>query len=103
MATRADEHSRVLGGVVCLGAALGGALFLYGLSVASYWALALPVAVVTLFVLGLVFWIGWTIATIQVPASGDPLVPAGGPSAATTPDPGAEQPEDEPSSNGTGD
>jgi hypothetical protein len=86
MATRTDEHSRVLGGIVCLAAALGAALFLYGLSVESYWALALPVAAVTLFVLGLVFWIGWTIATIQVQASGEVLGPAGGPSAATTPD-----------------
>ena len=88
MASRADEHSRVLGGIVCLAAASGAALFLYGLSVESYWALAIPVAAVTLFVLGLVFWIGWTIATIQVQASGETLAPSGGPSAATTPDPG---------------
>ena len=98
MASRADEHSRVLGGVVCLAAALGAALFLYGLSVESYWALAVPVAAVTLFVLGLVFWIGWTIATIQVQASGEalsPAVPAGGPSAATTPDPSEAKTESE--------
>lgn len=93
MASRADEHSRVLGGMVCLAAALGAALFLYGLLVESYWALALPVAAVTLFVLGLVFWIGWTIATIQVQASGEALVPAGGPSAATTPDAGGRESE----------
>ena len=97
MASRADEHSRVLGGIVCLGAALGAALFLYGLSVESYWALALPVAAVTLFVLGLVFWIGWTIATIQVQASGEALVPGGGPSAATTPDPGPQTSQADPS------
>ena len=104
MASRADEHSRVLGGIVCLGAALGAALFLYGLSVESYWALALPVAAVTLFVLSLVFWIGWTIATIQVQASGEALAPSGGPSAATTPDPGSPAPraraEPEPRENG---
>ena len=88
MSNLADEHSRVLGGIVCLGAALAVALFLYGLSLGSYWALALPVAAATLFVLGLVFWVGWTIATIQVGASGDPLVPGGGPSAATTPEGG---------------
>jgi len=87
MANRADEHSRVLGGVVCLAAALAAALFLYGLTVQSYWALALPVAAVLLFILGLVFWIGWTIATIQIEGVGDPLVSAGGPGSATTPDP----------------
>ena len=82
-----DENSRVLGGLVCLGALLATALFLYGLAVQSYWALALPVAALFLFVLGLVFWIGWTIMTVQVDATGDPLVPGGGPGAATTPDP----------------
>jgi hypothetical protein len=87
MANQADENSRVLGGLVCLAAALTGVLFLYGLAVGSYWALALPVAALFLFVLGLVFWIGWTIMTVQVEASGEPLVPAGGPGAATTPDP----------------
>ena len=85
MVGRADEQSRVLGGVVCLAVVLAAALFLYGLAVQSYWALALPVAAVLFFVLGLVFWIGWTIATIQVEGSGDALVQAGGPSAATTP------------------
>ena len=89
MANRADENSRVLGGLVCLGAALAGVLFLYGLAVESYWALALPVAALFLFVLGLVFWIGWTIMTVRVEASGEPIVPAGGPGAATTPDPAA--------------
>ncbi len=88
MSNRADENSRILGGAVCLAAALGIALFLYGLSVESYWALALPIAALFLFVAGLVFWIGWTIMTVRIDASGEPLVPAGGPGAATTPDPG---------------
>ncbi len=57
---------------------VGGALFLYGLAVESYWALALPLAALVLFVLGLVFWIGWTIATVHVEAEGEPLAPAGG-------------------------
>ena len=45
----ADERSRVLGGLVCLGAIMAGALFLYGLTVKSYWALALPLAALVLF------------------------------------------------------
>lgn len=90
MASHADERSRVLGGLVCLGALLAAALFLYGISVESYWALALPLGVGVLFVLGLVFWIGWTIVTVQIEAQGEPLPPVGGgPGGATVPDPGA--------------
>ena len=86
MANRADERSKVLGGFVCLAAVVGAALFLYGLSVGSYWALAVPLATALLFVLGLVFWIGWTIATVRVEAEGQPLVGGGGPGGATRPD-----------------
>ena len=68
-----DENSRALGGLVCLGSLLGGALLLYGLALESYWALAIPVAAVTLFVLGLVFWVGWTIMTVPADAEGVPL------------------------------
>jgi hypothetical protein len=86
------DRSRAMGGLVCLGAALGGALFLYGIAVQSYWALALPLAAGVLFVLGLVFWIGWTILTVRVEAEGPPLEPTGaGPSAPTTPAPAAPQ------------
>ena len=100
MANSADENSSLLGGIVCLAATLALFLFLYGLAIQSYWAVALPVAAVFFFVLGLVFWIGWTIMTVRVEASGGPLVPGGGPGAAATPDP---QPtESENSSGGTG-
>lgn len=86
MSAGADERSRVLGGFVCLGVTLAASLFLYGLSVQSYWALALPVATALLFVLGLIFWVGWTIATVQVEAEGESLTMEGsGPSSATTP------------------
>ena len=88
MANTSDERSRALGGLLCLGTVAAGALFLYGLAVRSYWALALPVAAAVLFVLGLVFWIGWTIATVQANAEGEPLPPSGGgPGSATTPEP----------------
>lgn len=87
MSNRADENSRVLGGIVCLAALLALVLFMYGLSVQSYWAVAIPVAALFVFVLGLVFWVGWTIMTVRVEPSGEPLVPPGGPSAASTPDP----------------
>jgi hypothetical protein len=86
MSNRADEQSRVLGGVVVIAAVLAGALFLAGLAARSYWALAIPVAAAFLFVLGLVIWIGWTIATIQSEPNGTPLPPQGGPGSATSVD-----------------
>jgi hypothetical protein len=98
MAPPADDRSRALGGLVCLAAIAAAGLFLYGISVESYWALALPTAALVLFVLGLVTWIGWTILTVRAEAEGDPLPGASsgtGPGSATsqaTPDP-APQPD----------
>ncbi len=84
MSHRADERSRALGGLVCLGAILAAALFLYGVFIKSYWALALPVLALVLFVLGLVSWIGWTILTVRAEAEGDPFpTSGGGPGSAT--------------------
>ena len=49
--------------------ALGG----YGLTVlpTQWWALGLVVAGLVLFVLGLVFWVGWTILTVRVEPEAD--------------------------------
>ena len=89
----------MLGGRLCLAVTLASALFLYGVAVRSYWALALPVGAALLFVLGLVFWIGWTIATVRIEAEGQPLGTAvGGPGAATVPDAGPQAPGSPPSS-----
>jgi hypothetical protein len=77
MASRTDERSRLLGGLLSIGAIAAAALFLAGVFAKSYWALAIPVAVVVLFVLGLVSWIGWTIATVQVEAEGERLSSSG--------------------------
>jgi hypothetical protein len=90
MALPSDERSRALGGLLCVATVAFGALFLYGIALRSYWAIALPLAAAVLFVLGLVFWIGWTIATVQVEAEGESLAPSGGgPGSATTPEGGA--------------
>jgi hypothetical protein len=61
-----NDASRAQGGLICVGVVVVGALFLLGLLQKSYWALAIPVAALVLFVLGLTFWVGYTIATIQV-------------------------------------
>jgi hypothetical protein len=83
----ADQQSRVLGGLVVLGAVLAGSLFLAGVfsgdSEARYWALAIPVGAVVLFVLALVIWIGWTILTVHTEPSGDPLPSTGSPGGPT--------------------
>ncbi len=60
------DSSRTQGGLICVGVAILGAWFLLALLQQSYWALAIPVAVIVFFALGLTFWVGYTIATIQV-------------------------------------
>ena len=65
-----NETSRNQGWAITGGAAFLALLFLIGILQGSYWAIALPVAVLTLFVLGLVAWVGHTIATVQVDISG---------------------------------
>ena len=60
------DSSRTQGGLICVGVAIALAFFTLGLLQQSYWALAIPVAVLVFFALGLVFWVGYTIATVQV-------------------------------------
>jgi threonine/homoserine efflux transporter RhtA len=73
------DSSRTQGGLICVGVVIVGAWFLLGLLQGSYWALAIPVAVLVLFVLGLTFWVGYTIATIQVePFDEGEATPSGG-------------------------
>ena len=67
-----SDSSRTQGGLICVGVVILAAFFLLGLLQQSYWALALPVAVLVSFVLGLVFWVGYTIATIRVEPEHDP-------------------------------
>jgi hypothetical protein len=79
-----SDSSRTQGGLICVGAAIVAAWFLLGLLQKSYWALAIPVAALVFFALGLTFWVGYTIATIQVepfdePAPAEPPPGAGAP------------------------
>ena len=61
-----DASSRTQGGLICVAVVVLGAWFLLGVLKGSYWALALPVALLVFFALGLTFWVGYTIATVQV-------------------------------------
>ncbi|MCP4037939.1 MAG: hypothetical protein GY733_13445 [bacterium] len=63
-----DDASRTQGWAICIGAGVLALLFVIGVLGGSYMALAIPVAILTLFVLGLMAWVGYTIATIQVEA-----------------------------------
>ncbi len=61
-----NDSSRTQGVAICVVTAVLGLIFLSGLLNGAWWAVAIPVGVLLAFVLGLVFWVGWTIATIQV-------------------------------------
>jgi hypothetical protein len=70
------DSSRAQGGLICVGAVIVGLVFLLGLISGAYWAVAIPVGILLAFVLGLTFWVGWTIATVEVEAEPDPGAPA---------------------------
>jgi hypothetical protein len=81
-----NDSSRTQGGLICVGSAIVGAWFLLGILQKSYWAIALPVAAVVFFALGLTFWVGYTIATIQVEPYQEPEPPAAEPESGPAPD-----------------
>lgn len=63
-----QQTTRAQGYAICGGAGIAALLFLIGIFEQIWWALAIPLAILTLFALGLVAWVGFTIATIQVEA-----------------------------------
>jgi hypothetical protein len=69
-----NDASSTQGWAICLAAGALAMLFLIGVASGSYLALAIPVAVLTLFVLGLAGWVGYTIATVRVEAAVDPTL-----------------------------
>lgn len=70
------DSSRTQGGLICGGAVVVGVVFLFGLLGGAWWAVAIPVGILLAFVLGLTFWVGWTIATVQVEPEPDPSAEA---------------------------
>lgn len=75
------HSTRQQGTYICAGAALLALLFLVGVLKGSYLALAIPVAILVFFALGLAFWVGWTILTVEV----EPEAPVAPPAAQTAP------------------
>lgn len=68
---------------ICAAAAVLAAAFVAGVAAGSYWALAVPVAVATLGLLGMVFHIGWAIFTRRTTLPQPQEPPAGAPTGAT--------------------
>jgi threonine/homoserine efflux transporter RhtA len=79
------DSSRAQGGLICVGAVVVGVIFLLGLVNGAWWAVAIPVGILLAFVLGLTFWVGWTIATVEVEAEPDPGAPSTETEAASDP------------------
>lgn len=71
-----SDTSRKQGWAITGGAVFLALLFLAGLLNGSYLALAIPVAILTFFVLGLVAWVGHTIATVEVDVEAPAAEPA---------------------------
>ncbi len=80
-----NDTSKIWGVVLCLAIIGVAILFLWGISIQSYWALAIPVAAGFLGILGLGFWIGWTILTIKT----TPPAPEGSSSSGSDPKEGS--------------
>ena len=76
-----NDTSKIWGVVLCAAIIIVAILFLWGISIQSYWALAIPVAAGFLGILGLGFWIGWTILTIKTA----PPTPEGSSSSGSNP------------------
>lgn len=71
-----NDKSRMQGGLICIAVLLIGLILFAGMLKGAYWALAIPVGILVFFVLGLAFWVGWTILTIRVEPEPDVDAPA---------------------------
>ncbi len=81
------QGSRVVGAALVVLAVVVAALYIWGLTLQSYWALAAVVTVGLFAVLGLMVWVGITLLTarIELPESAKPE-----PNRAEHPAPGSE-------------
>jgi len=81
------DSSRSQGLAICAGAVGLGLVFGIGLLAGAWWAVAIPVAALLAFVLGLTFWVGYTLATVSVEPESDAAAPRP-PAAQAAPTPG---------------
>jgi uncharacterized protein with PQ loop repeat len=59
------DFSKIKAFFLCIVTLALGALFIYGLYIRNFWALAVPAALITLVILGAVFWVGIAIITTR--------------------------------------
>lgn len=59
------DFSKIKAFVLCVATLALGGLFIYGLYIRSFWALAVPAAMISLVILGAVFWVGIAIITTR--------------------------------------
>jgi energy-coupling factor transporter transmembrane protein EcfT len=81
------DSSRSQGIAICAAALVLGLVFGIGLLSGAWWAVAIPVALLLAFVLGLTFWVGYTLATVVVEPEADAGAPRP-PAAQAAPEPG---------------
>jgi hypothetical protein len=81
------DSSRNHGLAICTAAVALGLVFGIGLLAGAWWAVAIPVAILLAFVLGLTFWVGYTLATVAVEPEGEAAAPRP-PAAQAAPAPG---------------
>jgi hypothetical protein len=60
-----NDYAKIKAFLLCLVTLGIAGLFVYGLVLKSYWAIAVPAAAVTLVLLGMVFWVGIAIITTR--------------------------------------
>ena len=66
------DRGKLFGGLLCLAALALTAVFLWGIGARAYWAIAIPVAVLVVFVMTMLFWVGWTFVTTEPVESSTP-------------------------------
>lgn len=59
------DNSKIKAAILCLVTAILSVLLLYGIYKRSFWALAVPALVISIVVLGAVFWVGMAIITTR--------------------------------------
>ena len=54
------QLGRAFGVFLCLAAVVLTVVFLWGIVAQAYWAIAVPIALMVVFAMSMLFWVGWT-------------------------------------------
>ena len=63
--TDKPDNSKIKAFFLCLATLALAAVLIYGIVIKNFWALAIPAAIITLVILGAVFWVGIAILTTR--------------------------------------